>query len=120
MSTKSTSKFLETQKISQLIKSKTLNNLDLPVEAKQDLKISLFQDSKNTIDFYDINMNITLPKKLIPKDFPQTYKSIHRLVDGKAAKRLTSIFQEKEPNYLEKEALNEIQKENKYNFLPHL
>ena len=120
MSTKSTSKFMEPQKLSQMIKSKTLNNLDLVHEAKQDIKASIFHDSKNSLDFYDINMNVTLPKKLIPKNFPQTYKSIHRLVECKAAKRLVSVFQEKVPNHLEKEALKEIQKEDKYNYLPNL
>jgi len=120
MTTNSTIKFADTQQISQVIRSKTLNELDIRHAAKEDLKSTIANDNKNNFDFYDVQTNVKLPRKLIPKNFPQTYKSIHRLVECKAKDRLVEVFQDKEYNEMQKSALNELRKEGKYNLLSDL
>jgi len=110
-------KFASTQQVSQVIRCKTLNELDIKHAAKEDLKCTLANDTQNNFDFYDVQTNVKLPRKLIPKNFPQTYKSIHRLVECKAKDRLVEVFQDKEYNEMQKSALNDLRKEGKYTLL---
>ena len=104
-------KLTDAQKLAQLIRHVSPRNVDIVSEIRKDAKQNIFNNQKNTIDFYNVKTDIKLPKRLLPMGCPPTYKSVHYLHDSKAKKAVVDRFKEPEYNNLEKEVVAQIRQD---------
>jgi len=99
----------DVDKITQLIRTRIPNQLDLVSEIKKDMKEAYLQDNRNKFDFYNVKNNIVVPKKIVPKHLPQNFQSVHHITNPETRKRVQNLFQEPQYNALQTQAIKEIQ-----------
>jgi len=88
------------------------NLVSLPNIVNQDIQKKIINDKRNDIEFYDIEIEKEIARRLVNMNqSPTKYRSVHNLVDSKAKKFFESRFYPPKYNPIEKKALRELRKQ---------